>query len=63
MEDVCFEDILTDASFSLRNGEIIGIAGLVGSGGTGLMKVLFGISRKTSGKVFKRKRSRNKQFG
>jgi ABC-type sugar transport system ATPase subunit len=40
-----------DISFSLREGEILGIAGLVGAGRTELAKVLFGAARMDSGEI------------
>jgi ribose transport system ATP-binding protein len=38
-----------DASFQLRRGEILGIAGLMGSGRTELIRSLFGIDRPAAG--------------
>lgn len=38
-------------SFSLREGEILGIVGLVGAGRTELMHSLFGLTRPDSGKI------------
>jgi len=40
-----------NASFNLRKGEILGFAGLVGSGRTELMQMLFGIERPLSGTI------------
>ena len=37
------EGLLHDIGFSLRAGEVLGIAGLLGSGRTGLAKALFGL--------------------
>ncbi len=43
---------LTDISFSLRAGEIVGMAGLIGAGRTELCRALFGVDPIDSGKVF-----------
>ncbi len=40
------------ASFSVRAGEVLGIAGLVGAGRTELLKLIAGIDRKTCGDVW-----------
>ncbi|WP_250545640.1 sugar ABC transporter ATP-binding protein [Paenarthrobacter sp. DKR-5] len=40
-----------DVSFTLRAGEILGLAGLMGSGRTELARVLFGIDRAVSGEI------------
>lgn len=40
-----------NASFSLRKGEILGFAGLVGAGRSELMRLLFGAERMDSGKI------------
>jgi ribose transport system ATP-binding protein len=42
---------LLDASFELRSGEILGIAGLMGSGRTELVRALFGLDRAIAGTV------------
>ncbi|MCH4194156.1 MAG: sugar ABC transporter ATP-binding protein [Serratia liquefaciens] len=39
------------ATFSVRAGEVLGIAGLVGSGRTELLKLIAGIDAKTSGSI------------
>jgi ABC-type sugar transport system ATPase subunit len=41
-----------DVTFDVREGEILGVAGLVGSGRTALIETLFGMRKKTSGNVF-----------
>ena len=42
----------TDISFSLRKGEVLGIAGLLGSGRTELLRALFGADAHDSGEVY-----------
>ena len=42
---------LKDASFFLRKGEVLGVAGLDGSGRTELLECLFGISKKKKGEI------------
>lgn len=49
VENISTRDLLKDISFTLRSGEILGIAGLIGSGRTELLNVIFGISPKSSG--------------
>jgi inositol transport system ATP-binding protein len=43
--------VVHDVSFTLRRGEILGIAGLVGSGRTELARCLYGADPKTGGEV------------
>jgi len=46
-----YEPKVQDASFELRKGEILGVAGLVGSRRTELLELLFGIKKKESGRL------------
>ena len=43
--------VLKDASLSLRTGEVLGIGGLDGSGRTELVEAIFGLSRRSGGKM------------
>lgn len=40
-----------DVSFTVRRGEILGIAGLVGAGRTEVVETIFGMNRKLSGEI------------
>ncbi|MDP9044216.1 MAG: sugar ABC transporter ATP-binding protein [Pseudomonadota bacterium] len=44
--------VVRDASFDLHSGEVFGLAGLVGSGRTELLRLIYGADRKDSGAVF-----------
>lgn len=46
----------SDISFHVQQGEVLGIAGLVGSGRTEIVRAIFGADKKESGKVFLRGR-------
>src|SRR5439155_148158 len=48
---------LRHASFELRRGEILGIAGLIGSGRTELVRTLFGLEPQASGRIALRGRA------
>ena len=43
---------LKDISFSLHRGEVLGIAGLLGSGRTELARAIFGVDKIDSGRIF-----------
>ena len=49
--------LLKHASFELRRGEILGIAGLMGSGRTPLLRTIFGLEQPQSGTIEVNKRS------
>jgi len=42
----------TDVSFKLRRGEVLGIAGMLGSGRTELLRALFGVTTLDGGELF-----------
>jgi ribose transport system ATP-binding protein len=44
-------DVVKDVSFTLRQGEILGFAGLVGAGRTETARLLFGADRKEAGEI------------
>lgn len=46
-----YQPSVKDASFELHKGEILGVAGLVGSRRTELLETIFGIAHKESGEV------------
>lgn len=52
VEGLCREDVLRDVHLSIREGEIVGIAGLVGAGRTELAQAIFGIDEIDSGKIY-----------
>lgn len=44
---------IRDISFNLHKGEVLGFTGLVGAGRTEIMRLLFGVDRKTAGTITK----------
>ena len=48
------DGVLHDISFTLRRGEVVGVAGLMGSGRTELARAIFGADRIDGGRVFVR---------
>jgi len=44
--------MIKDVSFSLKKGEVLGFAGLIGAGRTEIMRALFGADLKASGEIF-----------
>ncbi|OQY41731.1 MAG: hypothetical protein B6227_04235 [Fusobacteriia bacterium 4572_74] len=45
------KNIVENINFTIKSGEIFGIGGMVGSGRTELARLLFGVDRKSSGKL------------
>jgi len=52
VKDLCFEDKLQNINFDLRQGEILGVTGLAGSGRTLLAKCLFGAVDNVQGRIY-----------
>jgi ribose transport system ATP-binding protein len=52
VRDVGDEQRVHDCSFELHEGEVLGIAGLVGAGRTELARLVYGADRRTSGEIF-----------
>lgn len=51
VENLCGKYV-KNASFTLKKGEILGIAGLMGAGRSELVKTIYGYYKKSSGKIF-----------
>ena len=51
VEEISTKTILNKVSFNLREGEILGVAGMVGSGRTELARAIFGADPLTSGTI------------
>ena len=47
-----YDNKIKDASFKLRKGEVIGLSGLVGSGRTELVRLIFGADKMASGNIY-----------
>jgi len=54
VENLSVADEIINASFSLRKGEILGVAGLMGSGRTELAKSIFGVFKRKTGEIYYR---------
>jgi D-xylose transport system ATP-binding protein len=46
------KNIISDVSFSLKKGEVLGLTGLVGSGRSELLKAVFGVFPKVRGNIY-----------
>ena len=52
MENLNAGRLVRDISFSVMEGEILGIAGLMGAGRTEMTRALFGVDSKETGRIF-----------
>jgi ribose transport system ATP-binding protein len=50
-QNFSWNQVINDVSFHIHKGEIVGFAGMMGSGRTDLVKLIFGAAKKTNGKV------------
>ena len=51
IENFNYRSVLKDVSFSIKKGEVLGIAGLMGSGRTEILECLFGVRKLSSGRI------------
>lgn len=51
VQNLTLEGVFKDVSFDVRAGEILGIAGLVGSGRSNIAETVFGVTRASSGAI------------
>ena len=51
VEGVSLPGVVEDASFTLHEGEMLGIAGLVGAGRSELVRLIFGADRSAAGRI------------
>ncbi len=52
VEGLCRSETLVDVSFTLSAGEVLGVTGLLGAGGTALSRALFGADPAEGGSIF-----------
>jgi ribose transport system ATP-binding protein len=52
VENYSRDQLVKDVSFDVRKGEVFGIGGMVGSGRTELVSMIFGADKKDSGELF-----------
>jgi ribose transport system ATP-binding protein len=52
LKELSQEGVFNNISFDLKEGEIFGIGGLIGSGRTELMRTIFGLDKRDNGDIF-----------
>lgn len=52
VKGLCINEKIKDISFSLKKGEVLGIAGLMGSGRTEIVQAIFGIDKRIKGDIY-----------
>lgn len=52
IENLCRKDVFENINFEVKENEVVGIAGMLGSGRTELLKSIFGADLFDSGKIF-----------
>lgn len=51
-ENICDGNMVKNGTFEVRHGEIVGFTGLVGAGRSELMKCIFGLTKKYTGRIY-----------
>ena len=51
VDDLADQGHITGIHFEVRAGEVLGVAGLIGAGRSAILNTLFGVNRRTSGRV------------
>ena len=59
VEGLTRRGVCTEVSFSVKRGEILGFAGLVGAGRTEIMQLIYGYRKKDAGRIFVKGREVN----
>jgi methyl-galactoside transport system ATP-binding protein/inositol transport system ATP-binding protein len=52
VKNLSCQNLFTNVSFTLRKGEILGIAGLIGAGRSEVIETIFGMRSKSNGEIF-----------